>query len=143
MRIAVLFIFIFLTFLSAHPQEEKEDIGKIDFQKQEKEFLEIMKKEDPEEYRRYMELKRREEKIDTVVSQYQEGKITYETAKRKLYPLFKERLRDRITNIDEEIARLEKKLSFLKKTKKNPSILIKKEIDQALGKGSEKEELFF
>jgi hypothetical protein len=99
-----------------------------------KKHLEMLKQTDPQMYEQMVKQDQLSEKISQVSSDYFKQKISYESAKAKLYPLVKEDMVNQINNLDDEIQMIEKKLEELKKSKTNPDYLIYQQIDIILGK---------
>jgi hypothetical protein len=109
-----------------------------------KEAQKIQEREDAElerlktaDYKSYLEtksLRDRQEKISDVLSLFRVGKISADKAEAKLYPLIKEEVQPELKALPEKIKKLEGKLEYYKKAKSNPDLLIKKYIDQLLGR---------
>lgn len=104
-----------------------------DEEKRQQEELEVLKGLDPQLYKERKSLIERQNNINKIISSYRGGKVSLVQAENQLYPLIKEGMQGYLDNLGGEIARLEKKLESLKKAKKNPDILIKKNISQLLG----------
>jgi vacuolar-type H+-ATPase subunit I/STV1 len=110
-------------------EKMRREIDKI--QQQE---LERLKKENPEAYQQRKDALDIQAKINEIVSSFRSGKISASQAESQLYPLVKSSLQDSINNLGAQIERLEKKLESLKKAKANPDLLVKKRIDELLGR---------
>ncbi|MCG2705926.1 MAG: hypothetical protein L6254_00045 [Candidatus Omnitrophica bacterium] len=119
----------------SRPKEEF-DFKKFEAErkKAEEKSLEMLKQQNPQMYEQMMKQRKAQEGISRVINDYYQKTISYETAKARLYPLVKESLQGRLANLDNEINLLEKKLSELKKAKKDPDYLIGRQIDRILGK---------
>jgi len=100
-----------------------------------KEGLEKLKQSDPEMYQKILRSKKISADIQKIIASYRGKKLSLEQAKKKLYPFVKENLKDRLGDIDNEIAKLEQKLEGLKKVRSDPSSMIEKEIEMILGIG--------
>ncbi|MBU4473338.1 MAG: hypothetical protein KJ842_04200 [Candidatus Omnitrophica bacterium] len=116
--------------------KEEFDFKKFEAErkKAEEKSLEMLKQQNPQMYEQMMKQRKAQEGISRVINDYYQKTISYEAAKAKLYPLVKESLQGRLANLDNEINLLEKKLSELKKAKKDPDYLIGRQIDRILGK---------
>jgi len=99
-------------------------------------LLDKLKKEDPKKYEQMLKQEQTSEKASGISAEYREKKISYDSAKSKLYPLIKENMSAQVDSLDKEIQRTEQKLEELKKAKKNPDFLIYQRIDSMLGKSS-------
>jgi septal ring factor EnvC (AmiA/AmiB activator) len=105
-------------------------------EKMQEEQLERLKRQNPQLYKERKAALDNQAKIDSIVFSFRQGKISASEAERQLYPLIKESMQGEIDVLPKNIERLEKQLEFLKKTQKNPDLLIKKRIDEMLGKAS-------
>lgn len=133
--ISFFFCFTGVIFAQKQPQSPWENINPSEIkkmEKQEEEYLEILKKEDPQAYEKAANQRRRQKKIAKIIQNYCENFISSVEAQSRLYPLVKENMQDRIANIDNEIEMLKEKLSDLEKAKKDPDFLIQKQINQML-----------
>lgn len=101
------------------------------------EWLETLKKEDPQGYQEEVDYHKRKKKIGGIIKSFNEGNIGLSEAKHQLYPLIKEELEDFILGLDEVIDNLEKRVDFLKKAKRTPDIIIKNYINNLLGQEGE------
>lgn len=136
-----IFLFSFSTFsLAQQPpspeamQKQIEESQKF-LEEQRKVYLEQLKQQDPAAYEQIKKAELLAEKISKIVSSYRANSISQEEAERQLYPLVEESLKDRLKAIDSEIERLQKRLSYLKEVKRDPSIMVREQIKQLLGEG--------
>lgn len=114
-------------------QQEMERMRQEDEQRQQ-ELLERLKKDNPQAYQQRKDSLDRQAKINAIVSSFQTGKISDAQAENQLYPLIKQEVEDYINNSEARIKVLEKQLANLQKAKDNPDFLIKKRINEMLGK---------
>jgi hypothetical protein len=149
MQRAINLIFVFITILflpvMALTQElpTQPDMQKIQkdaekmkqqMENMQQEQLEFLKKLNPQAYQQSKAAYDRAKQIDAVISLLRQGKISSSDAERQLYPLIKEDLRSIVNSMDQKISDLEKKLDYCRKVRSNPEILVKKRIDELLGK---------
>ena len=104
-------------------------------EKQQQEELERLKKMDPKGYESQKKQVEQQAQINQVLSAYQQKTISAEEAERKLTPLIRQQVQEETAGLDGQIKMLEKKLANLKQAKGNPSGLVKKRVDQMLGRG--------
>ena len=147
----VLFFILFLFFspivlfaqTPQSPKEMQKEMQRMErerkqmeetIKKQQQEDLERLRKEDPNMYKQMKASLDRSAKIEKIISLFAQGKISDSAAEKKLYPLVKQDMQSYIDNLEETITRLENKLNSLKKAKRNPGFLIKKRIDEMLGR---------
>jgi uncharacterized coiled-coil protein SlyX len=116
--------------------ETKKDTDRIkeEMKRLQEEQLKELKKNNPELYKERMDDIERWEEINKIVVSYRDGKISEARAVKELYPLVEKSLENYIDGLDERIAKVEKKLESLKDVKSDPDMLIKKRIEQLLGK---------
>ena len=95
---------------------------------------EVLEKKNPQLYKERQEALERQAKINAIVTAFRKGEISSYHAESQLNPLVKQEIEDDINKLESKIASLEKKLESLKEAKTNPEPLIKKRIDQMLGK---------
>jgi len=114
-------------------QKQQEKIRQ-EADKMQQNELELLKKQDPQLYKERKLAIDTQAKIQAILSSYSQGKIPAAEAERQIYPYVKQQMQPYIDGLDTYIARLEKKLTILKKARINPDILIKQRIDQMLGK---------
>lgn len=115
-------------------QEEYWKQMQQQYEKTQQEELERLKKMDPKLYEQRKKDLERQAKINAILKDFHQGKLTDEQSESQLYPLMKEELGLEISGLDARIKRLEKQLEFMRSAKRNPDVLIKKRIDQMLGK---------
>lgn len=131
-----IFIFCFLFSLISSPahfsQAQVPPASVVELEKKE---LEKLKKSNPKMYQKMLRSKEISTNIQKIIASYQKKELSLEQAKKRLYPFVKENLKDRLDDLDNQIAELEKKLVDLKKAKSNPSLMIEKEIEMILGIG--------
>lgn len=96
--------------------------------------LERLKKTSPELYKQRKDSQDRSAKISAILSSFRQKKISDSEAERQLYPLVKQGMQGQIDHLGQTIERLEKRLKSLKEAKQDPDSLIKKGVDQMLGK---------
>lgn len=106
-----------------------------EMQRHQKNFLENLKKMDPNAYEKQKRNIEAQDKLSQIVQSFREKKIDTDNAFRQMYPLVKELSQDDIKGLEERIKRLKLHLGELEKFKQNPDLLIRKRIDQMLGKG--------
>lgn len=95
---------------------------------------EELERKEPQLYKERQEALERQAEISAIVTAFRKGEISRYRAKSQLNPLLKQEIEDDINKLESKIASLEKKLESLKEAKTNPEPLIKKRIDQMLGK---------
>ena len=117
-------------------EKMRQDMGKMrqEMGKRQQDELEMLKKVNPQLYQQRKNSIDAQAKINAIVASFREGKISSSQAESQLSPLVKQDMQTYINDLDNKIKRLEKKLDFYKKAKANPSLLIKKRIDELLGK---------
>ena len=123
-------------------QKQKMDKMRQDIEKHHQDELETLKKTNPQLYQKKKNDIENKAKIKAIVASFREGKISSSQAESQLSPLVKQQMQDYIKSLDDRIARLQKKLDFYKKAKVNPDLLIKKRIDELLGKSKPSPEDF-
>lgn len=118
------------------PEKMQKDMEKMsqERQKRQQEELERLKKENPQLYQQRKEALEKQEKINSILSYFREGRISASQAESQLYPLIREEIKAEMSGLESRIERLEKELEFLKKAKNNPDLLIKRRIDLMLGR---------
>ena len=77
----------------------------------------------------------RQTKIGAVVKAFYTKSISAEAAESQLTPLIRQDVQAEVAALPSQIERLEKRLDFLRKARTNPDLLIKKRVDQMLGRG--------
>jgi len=123
-------------------QKQKMDKMRQDMENRQEKELEMLKKTNPQLYQKKKNDIENKAKIKAIVASFREGKISSSQAESQLSPLVKQQMQDYIKSLDDRIARLQKKLDFYKKAKVNPDLLIKKRIDELLGKSKPSPEDF-
>ena len=139
-----LWVFILLgivPFAFSQPSEDRMGKAMERVRETEERILQELKRVNPEAYEQRMKVKEISQKISDILVSFHQGKFGEEEARRKLSPLVKQLLEGRIRNLDMEIRQAEKKLEFLKKTKRDPDFLVNQRIDFYLGKGSPEDRL--
>ena len=120
------------------PDMEKmqEDMVKIrqHLDKQQQENMDRMKDLDPKGYESQKKTMGRQAQISQIMSAYQQKSISADDAERKLTPLIKQEIQEQNAGLDEQIKTAEKKLASLKQAKSNSNAMVKKRIDQMLGR---------
>lgn len=120
-------------------QKQQEEYWKQmqqQYEKTQQEELERLKKMDPRLYEQRQRDLQRQTKINAILKDFREGKLTDAQSEGQLFPLMKEELSLEINGLDDRIKRLEKQLAFMRSAKQNPDVLIKKRIDQMLGRST-------
>ncbi len=112
---------------------QKQDDTNKQIMKQRQEYLNVLKKINPELYQKEKERLEKYSEMDKVVLAFQSGRLSLEAAKNKLYPLLKTLMQRDINDLDKRIKEAEFRLQELKKAKSNPDLLINKRITQLLG----------
>ncbi len=138
--LTLFFIFLIPSFSQSAPDYEKK---RTEVQQQiremQKRALERIQKTDPKTYREVVKRNELSQKIDGIVASFRRGSVTEGDARKKLLPLVRESLGNRIENLDKEIERLTKQLDSLKKAKANPDFLVNQQVNRYLGKDSSAE----
>jgi hypothetical protein len=96
--------------------------------------MQELKKTDPKLYKEKMQQIDNGKEISEILASFRQGKISEEKAERALYPLVQDNMKSSLDGIDSRIATLKKKLKDLQKIKDDPSILVKKRVNQLLGR---------
>jgi len=119
------------------PEMEKQiERSKEDMEKARDIHLNDLKKSNPELYKARLNAIDNQEEMNKIVVSYREGKISGAKAEKELYPLVEDSLKGYLDSLDERIEKEQKKVDSLKEVKRDPDILIKKRIDQILGKAA-------
>ncbi len=105
-----------------------------ELEKQRKAELERIKEFSPEAYKSQKKAMDRQDQISQILSAYSQKTITAEEAERRLTPFIRQQVQQELTSMDEQIKMMEKKLAALRQAKGNPNALVKKRIDQMLGR---------
>lgn len=103
--------------------------------KQQQENLERLKQISPQAYESQKKAQDRQGQIGQILSDYQQKKISADDAERKLTPLIRQEVQQEMAGMDNQIKAAEKKLATLRQAKGNPNALVKKRVDQMLGRG--------
>jgi hypothetical protein len=122
---------------SAHDQEAARRSMEQFLQEMEKnqmQYLEQMKESFPKEYEKMKAALDRQKQISQIVVAFRKGSLPEADARSRLYPLAEKQVQDEISQIPEEIKRLKKRLKELEAFQFNHSLLVKKRIDELLGK---------
>jgi hypothetical protein len=118
-------------------QKQQEEYWKQmqqQYEKTQQEELERLKKMDPKLYEQRQRDLQRQTKINAILQEFHQGKLTDAQCESQLFPLIKEELGPEISGLEARIQRLEKQLAFTRSAKQNPDLLIKKRIGQMLGR---------
>lgn len=120
----------------AQMQDSQKQMEKIhqDMEKRQQQELERLKETDPQAYQERRASLDRQAQIQALIASFQAGKISLSQAESQLYPLVEEDMQVYINNLGVMIQRQEKQLEFLKEVRSDPQQLIKKRIDELLGK---------
>lgn len=79
----------------------------------------------------------RGKKIGIILNAYYQGALSAQEAEQDLFPLIKQEIQQgELQGLDFQIQALEKQLEFLKKAKSDPDLLVKKRIDELLGRAT-------
>lgn len=105
-----------------------------EMEKTQMQYLEQMKKSSPKEYEKMKAAMDRQKQIAQIVAAFRKGSLPEADARRRLYPLVEEQTQDEIRRLPEEIKRLEKRVGELKVFQSDHSMLVKKRMDELLGK---------
>lgn len=107
------------------------------FEQAQREALERLKQENPQVYQQQKASLDRQNKIQETIGLYSQGKLSLAEAKAALSPLVKQQMQEEgaLGNLDARIQHLEERLSFFKKAKLQPELLVQERIDQMLGQG--------
>lgn len=116
-------------------EKQRQDIEQKMKQMQQEE-LERLKKENPQLYQQRRDAFDRQTKISAILSSFHAKTLSESQVESQLYPLIKQDVQQYATGLGAEIQRVEKRLEFLRKVKSNPEILVKKRLDQLLGKSA-------
>lgn len=103
-------------------------------EKEQLQMLAELKKIDPEQYKKQKAEYDRQKKVTRVLEAYHEKKITESSAERQLYPLVKEEVAGELLYMDERIKKAQEYLHQQQEYKRRPETLIRKRIDQMLGR---------
>lgn len=105
-------------------------------EKAQQEQLERLKQENPQAYQQQKAALDRQKKIQEVTTLYFQGKVSLPEAKATLSPFVKQQMQDEgaFSNLEARIQRLEERMTFLKKAKLQPELLVQERVDQMLGK---------
>lgn len=117
-------------------QQEYQKQMQQQYEKTRQEELERLKKMDPKLHEQHQRDLQRQTKINAILQEFRQGKLTDTQSENQLFPLMKEELNLEINGLDDRIKRLEKQLAFMRSARQNPDVLIKKRIDQMLGKST-------
>lgn len=101
------------------------------------EELERLKEINPKLYEQRKKELGRQTKINAILKEFRQGKLSEAQLESQLFPLIKEELGPKISALDDRIKRLEKQLVFMRSAKQNPDVLIKERIDQLLGRSTD------
>lgn len=104
------------------------------YDKAQQEELERLKNIDPKLYEQRKKDLERQAKINAILNDFHQGKLTDGQSESQLFPLVKEELDLEIRGLGDKIKRLEKQLVFMRSAKQNPDVLIKKRIGQMMGR---------
>ena len=118
-------------------QELQEPMEKMrkEHERMQQEHLERLRQTDPQLYEQQKASIERQKKITAILTDWQQKKISESAAESQLAPLIRQDSKAEIAALGERIARLEKRLEFLRKAKADPGLLVKKRLDQLLGRG--------
>ena len=116
------------------PEEQVKKVNE-QIRKQREEMLQRMKEVSPDIYQQTLKMQERQERIDKILEAFRQNTLSAEDAERRLAPLVREEIREQAAAQNEEIRRLENRLSQLRQAKDNPEKLVKKRVDQMLGRG--------
>lgn len=119
------------------PQKIQEEMEKADqqFRKQQEESLQRLKQVAPQAYESQKKTLEQQGQINQIMAAYHQKSISAEDAERRLTSLIKQQVEQELAGLDTQIKMMEKKLASLRQAKGNPSALVKKRVDQMLGRG--------
>lgn len=109
---------------------------KQQLQQNQEQFLQQLKKIDPEAYESMRAQSEQSKKIAKIVQAFHSKQLSEQEAINDLYPLIKKQLEELLKGIDFRIEMLEKQLAELKNSQNDPDQAIRKQIDRLLGKSS-------
>lgn len=121
---------------AANMEKMQEEMRRVQEQvnQQQQENLERIKRMDPGGYEAQKKTMERQAQINQIIASYHQNSISADEAERKLTPLVKQEVQRELDGIDSQIKIAEKKLAALKQAKSNPGSLVKKRVDQLLGR---------
>ena len=119
------------------PEEMQKQMEKMrqDAERMQQQELERLRQIDPKMYEARKSAMDRQAKIGAIVKAFYTKSISAESAESQLTPLIRQDVQAEVAAIPTQIQRLEKRLDFLRKARANPDLLIKKRVDQMLGRG--------
>lgn len=121
--------------MDAEKMQQHLEGMRAEFEKQEIQRLEELKKRDPKAYEQQKAQYDRQKKISQLLQAYHDRKLSDSSAAQQLYPLIKADVNEEAKSIDERIEQAKQYLTDLQEIKRNPELLIKRRIDRLLGKG--------
>jgi hypothetical protein len=102
--------------------------------KREAQELERLKETAPQLYEVRKNAIERQAKLQAILSDFQQSKLTTEQAESQLLPLVKADMRPELEGLNERISRLKQQLAFLEKAKQDPGLLVRRRVGMMLGK---------
>jgi hypothetical protein len=96
--------------------------------------LQQMSHSEPELYQQSKEAMTRQLQINEIVSAYSAGSLSEGQAQQQLYPLIQQDVITELPMLEEKIIQTQKKLVALQDARSNPESLVRKRIDELLGK---------
>jgi hypothetical protein len=95
-------------------------------------FLEEMKRSNPDKYKEIMQSRAVGEKVGRILEKFHKGGLPDADARRQLQPLVREGLQRWIDALPKCRAEMEKKLAFLKQVEAQPDVLVQQHVDALL-----------
>lgn len=128
-----LFLLIYHSFSEPISGEEPSEMEEW-LRQQDEQSLQELRVTNPLAYEEAMEERKRFKEFTSIVNAFHEGKMDVAEAKRRLTPLVKRSVEQRIKNsLDFEIEETKMRLEYLKKIKRNPNQFVNDEVELQLG----------
>jgi hypothetical protein len=122
--------------IKAQQEQMRQQMEKMrqESEQRQEQALENLKKVNPQAYEKQKARQEQQSKISEILQSFRNQKIDAASAERQLYPLIKARVEGELVGIDIRISQVKKQLKELEQAKNNPDSLVKKSIDQLLGR---------
>ena len=122
-----------------NPEKAQQEFKRMqeEMRKREEQELEALKQTAPQLYQERKATLERQGKLQSILSDFQQGKLKADQAESQLFPLMKAEMRYELEGLNERITRLEQQLAFLKKAKQDPDLLVRRRLGMMLGKQQE------
>ncbi|MCM8812126.1 MAG: hypothetical protein NC910_03635 [Candidatus Omnitrophica bacterium] len=113
--------------------QQKSEKRHKDLETMRADWMDRLKTDHPNFYARAQATAARQAKIQEIVALYTNQKLSYDDAEKLLTPLVRENLQQGLmTDLNDRIARLEKKLNALKQIRSDPEHHLRKEVNRIL-----------